>query len=129
MSEAAKLFDQNGGSANGGDKQTAVNSAAAVCSKVFRLFFFLFLDSLLMKNVAQTVMKLMLKSQMSGMVGGGGGGGGGLGSMLCESNTQEKVTVPTSPHTPKRRVIIAVNPDRSRPNWWGVAAPNHRDRN
>lgn len=82
-----------------------------------------------MKNVVQTVMKLMLKSQMSGMVGGGGGGGGGLGSMLCESNTQEKVTVPTSPHTPKRRVIIAVNPDRSRPNWWGVALPNHHDRN
>lgn len=42
MSEAAKLFDQNGGSANGGDKQTAVNSAAAVGSKLFRLFFCFF---------------------------------------------------------------------------------------
>ncbi|GAA5920332.1 hypothetical protein JCM1841_004538 [Sporobolomyces salmonicolor] len=55
MSEAAALFDQNGGSA-GGDKQTAVNSAAA------------------------TAMKLLMKSQMSGMIGGGNSGG--LGSML-----------------------------------------------
>ncbi|GAA6060922.1 hypothetical protein JCM10212_003956 [Sporobolomyces blumeae] len=55
MSEAAKLFDQNGGSSDG-DKQNAVNSAAA------------------------TVMKLLLKSQMSGTVGGGNSGG--LGQML-----------------------------------------------
>ncbi|GAA5871411.1 hypothetical protein JCM1840_004437 [Sporobolomyces johnsonii] len=55
MSEAAALFDQNGGS-SGGDKQSAVNSAAA------------------------TAMKLLMKSQMSGMVGGGNSGG--LGSML-----------------------------------------------
>ncbi|GAA5927889.1 prion domain-containing protein RNQ1 [Sporobolomyces koalae] len=60
MSEAAKLFDQNGGAASG-DKQTAVNSAAA------------------------TVMKLLLKSQMSGTVGGGNSGGlGGLMSMASK---------------------------------------------
>ncbi|GAA5839487.1 hypothetical protein JCM3766R1_003559 [Sporobolomyces carnicolor] len=60
MSEAAKLFDQNGG-ASGGDKQTAVNSAAA------------------------TIMKLLLKSQMSSTIGGGNSGGlGGLMSMASK---------------------------------------------
>jgi hypothetical protein len=46
MSEASKLFDQSGGAANGG-KQDVVNSAA------------------------QTIMKFVLKSQMSGMMGTG----------------------------------------------------------
>lgn len=59
MAEASKLFDQNGG-AGSGNKQDVVNSAGA------------------------TMMKLMLKSQLSGMMGTGGGaaGGGGFGSML-----------------------------------------------
>jgi len=59
MSEASKLFDQSGGAANGG-KQDVVNSAA------------------------QTIMKFVLKSQMSGMMGTGGGaaGGGGMGNLL-----------------------------------------------
>ncbi|KAM0753178.1 hypothetical protein T439DRAFT_323811 [Meredithblackwellia eburnea MCA 4105] len=50
MSEAAKLFDQSGGAASG-SKQDAVNSAG------------------------QTVMKLLLKNQVSGMLGGGNSGG------------------------------------------------------
>lgn len=60
MAEAAKLFDQNGG-AGEGNKQDVVNSAGA------------------------TMMKLLLKSQLSGMMGTGGGaagGGAGLGNML-----------------------------------------------
>lgn len=59
MSEASKLFDQSGGAASGG-KQDAINSAGA------------------------TIMKFMLKSQMSGMMGTGGGaaGGGGLGNLV-----------------------------------------------
>jgi len=57
MSQAAKLFDQSGGSANG-SKQDVVTSAG------------------------QTMMKLILKNQMSGMMGGGNSGGlGGLMSM------------------------------------------------
>jgi len=55
MSQAAKLFDQSGGSANG-SKQDVVTSAG------------------------QTMMKLMLKNQMSGMMGGGNSGG--LGSLM-----------------------------------------------
>ncbi|WRT64782.1 uncharacterized protein IL334_001716 [Kwoniella shivajii] len=50
MSEAAKLFDQSGGAAQG-NKQDAVTSAG------------------------QTIMKLLIKSQMSGMMGGGNSGG------------------------------------------------------
>ncbi|WVR04614.1 hypothetical protein IAU60_001625 [Kwoniella sp. DSM 27419] len=50
MSEAAKLFDQSGGAASG-NKQDAVTSAG------------------------QTIMKLLLKSQFSGMTGGGNSGG------------------------------------------------------
>ncbi|WWD21486.1 hypothetical protein CI109_105972 [Kwoniella shandongensis] len=50
MSEAAKLFDQSGGAASG-DKQDAVTSAG------------------------QTIMKMLLKSQMTGMMGGGNSGG------------------------------------------------------
>lgn len=56
MSEAAKLFSQNGGAASG-NQQDAVNSAAA------------------------TVMKLLLKSQMSSTMGGGNSGG--LGGLMC----------------------------------------------
>lgn len=48
MSEASKLFDQSGGSA-GGNKQDAVNSAGMM------------------------VMKMLLKSQLSGSAGTGGG--------------------------------------------------------
>ena len=51
MSEASKLFDQSGGAA-GGSKQDAVNSAG------------------------QMIMKMMLKSQMSGAMGTGGGASG-----------------------------------------------------
>ncbi|WVQ76084.1 hypothetical protein IAR50_005723 [Cryptococcus sp. DSM 104548] len=50
MSEAAKLFDQSGGNVSG-DKQDAVTSAS------------------------QTIMKLMLKNQVSGMIGGSNSGG------------------------------------------------------
>ncbi|KAK4695672.1 hypothetical protein P7C70_g8507, partial [Phenoliferia sp. Uapishka_3] len=57
MSEAASLFDQSGGAASG-NKQDAVTSAG------------------------QTMMKLLLKNQVSGMMGGGGGSSGGLSSML-----------------------------------------------
>ncbi|GAA5889870.1 hypothetical protein JCM8208_001152 [Rhodotorula glutinis] len=56
MSEATKLFAQNGGASNG-NKQDVVNSAA------------------------QTMMKLMLKNQVSGMTGGSQGGMGSLFSM------------------------------------------------
>jgi len=55
MSEGAKLFDQNGGAAQGG-KQDVINSAAG------------------------TIIKLMLKSKMTGMTGGGNSGG--LGSLM-----------------------------------------------
>ncbi|WWC86913.1 uncharacterized protein L201_001792 [Kwoniella dendrophila CBS 6074] len=55
MSEAAKLFDQSGG-ATQGNKQDAVTSAG------------------------QTIMKLLIKSQVSGMTGGGNSGG--LSSLL-----------------------------------------------
>ncbi|KAK8847394.1 hypothetical protein IAR55_005252 [Kwoniella newhampshirensis] len=50
MSEAAKLFDQSGGAASG-NKQDAVTSAG------------------------QTIMKMYLKSQVTGMMGGGNSGG------------------------------------------------------
>jgi len=50
MSEASSLFDQAGGG-TGGDKQTAVNSAA------------------------MTVMKLLVQSKFSGMMGGSNSGG------------------------------------------------------
>ncbi|ODN85276.1 hypothetical protein L198_07600 [Cryptococcus wingfieldii CBS 7118] len=50
MSEAAKLFDQSGGNVSG-DKQDAVTSAS------------------------QVIMKLMLKNQVSGMMGGSSSGG------------------------------------------------------
>ncbi|ODN82260.1 hypothetical protein L202_02543 [Cryptococcus amylolentus CBS 6039] len=50
MSEAAKLFDQSGGNVSG-DKQDAVTSAS------------------------QVIMKLMLKNQVSGMMGGSNSGG------------------------------------------------------
>ncbi|ORY31012.1 hypothetical protein BCR39DRAFT_587665 [Naematelia encephala] len=50
MSEAAQLFDQSGGAASG-NKQDAVSSAG------------------------QMIMKLMLKNQVSGMMGGGQSGG------------------------------------------------------
>ncbi|WVQ98042.1 hypothetical protein IAU59_005164 [Kwoniella sp. CBS 9459] len=60
MSEAAKLFDQSGG-ASSGNKQDAVTSAG------------------------QVIMKLMLKSQLSGMTGGGNSGGlSGLMSMASK---------------------------------------------
>lgn len=58
MSEAAKLFDQSGGAANGG-KQDVVNSAG------------------------QQIMKMLIKSKLSGGMGtGGGAAGGGMGSLL-----------------------------------------------
>ncbi|KAK9897352.1 hypothetical protein P389DRAFT_169113 [Cystobasidium minutum MCA 4210] len=62
MSEASKLFDQSGGAANG-NKQDVVNSAV------------------------QTIMKFVLKSQLSGAMGTGGvatsgGGSGGVGNLL-----------------------------------------------
>ncbi|KAL8277945.1 hypothetical protein RQP46_009577 [Phenoliferia psychrophenolica] len=56
MAEAAKLFDQSGGAASG-SKEDAVQSAGA------------------------TMMKLMLKNQVSGMMGGGGSSGG-LSSLM-----------------------------------------------
>ncbi|WVF69820.1 hypothetical protein IAT40_004599 [Kwoniella sp. CBS 6097] len=60
MSEAAKLFDQSGGAATG-NKQDAVTSAG------------------------QVIMKLLLKSQFSGMTGGGNSGGlSGLMSMASK---------------------------------------------
>jgi hypothetical protein len=55
MSEAAQMFDKSG---NGGDKQEAVNGAAA------------------------TMFKLMAQSKMSSLMGGSNSGGGGLSSML-----------------------------------------------
>nr|KIR49512.1 beta-flanking protein [Cryptococcus bacillisporus CA1280] len=58
MSEAAKLFDSSGGNVQG-NKQDAVTSAG------------------------QVIMKMMLKSQVSGMIGGSNSGGlSGLASML-----------------------------------------------
>lgn len=57
MQEAAKLFNQSGG-ASSGTQQDAVNSAG------------------------QTVMKLILKNQVSGMMGGGGSSG--ISSMLSQ---------------------------------------------
>ncbi|KIR56850.1 beta-flanking protein [Cryptococcus gattii Ru294] len=58
MSEAAKLFDSSGGNIQG-NKQDAVTSAG------------------------QVIMKMMLKSQVSGMIGGSNSGGlSGLASML-----------------------------------------------
>ncbi|WWD00571.1 hypothetical protein V866_007506 [Kwoniella sp. B9012] len=60
MSEAAKLFDQSGGAAQG-NKQDAVTSAG------------------------QTIMKLLIKSQFSGTTGGGNSGGlSGLMSMASK---------------------------------------------
>lgn len=50
MAEASKLFDKSGGSASG-NKQDAVNGAA------------------------MTVMKLLVQSKVSGMIGGGNSGG------------------------------------------------------
>ncbi|GAA5868099.1 hypothetical protein JCM8547_003343 [Rhodosporidiobolus lusitaniae] len=58
MSQAAKLFDQNGGAADGGNKQDVVNMAAKM------------------------MMKLLLKNQASGMIGGGTGSGGGMGQLM-----------------------------------------------
>lgn len=61
MSQAANMFDQKqaNGEVTGGDKQSAVNKAG------------------------EMAMKLMVKHQVSGMIGGGGGGGlGSLASML-----------------------------------------------
>jgi branched-subunit amino acid transport protein AzlD len=59
MAEASKLFDRSGG-ASSGNKQDAVNGAA------------------------MTVMKLMVQSKMSGMVGGKDSGGlSGLMGMVC----------------------------------------------
>ncbi|KAL7418977.1 hypothetical protein Q5752_006661 [Cryptotrichosporon argae] len=55
MSEAAKLFDQSGGAASG-SKQDAVNSAG------------------------ETIMKMLIKSKVSGMMGGSDSGG--LGSLM-----------------------------------------------
>lgn len=64
MAEAAKLFDQNGGAADG-NKQDVVNGAS------------------------QAMMKLLLKSQVSGLMGAGSGGasassssGGGMSQLL-----------------------------------------------
>ena len=54
MSEASKLFDQSGG-ASGGNKQDVVNSAG------------------------QMMMKMMLKSELSGAMGTGGGASGLMG--------------------------------------------------
>ncbi|GFZ47709.1 hypothetical protein JCM24511_05456 [Saitozyma sp. JCM 24511] len=59
MSEAAKLFDQSGGAASG-SKQDAVSGAGA------------------------TIMKLMMKSQVSGMMGGSNSGG--LSSLMGLAN-------------------------------------------
>jgi hypothetical protein len=57
MSEASNLFEQSGG-ASSGSKQDAVNGAA------------------------MTVMKMMVQSKLTGMMGGGDSGGlGGLGGM------------------------------------------------
>lgn len=54
MAEASKLFDQSGGAVSG-NKQDAVNGAA------------------------MTVMKLLVQSKFSGIIGGGNSGGlGGL---------------------------------------------------
>nr|ODN93811.1 hypothetical protein L204_04997 [Cryptococcus depauperatus CBS 7855] len=50
MSEAAKLFDQSGGNVQG-NKQDAVTSAG------------------------QVVMKMLIKNQVSGMIGGSNSGG------------------------------------------------------
>jgi hypothetical protein len=61
MAEATKLFDKTGGQASGG-KQEAANGAA------------------------MTVMKLLVQSKLSGMVGGGSSGGlSGLMSMVNNS--------------------------------------------
>ncbi|GAA5986437.1 hypothetical protein JCM11641_001000 [Rhodosporidiobolus odoratus] len=57
MSEASKLFDQNGGASDGG-KQDVVNMAAKM------------------------MMKLMIKNQVSGMMGGGGSSAGGMGQLF-----------------------------------------------
>ena len=58
MSEATKLFESSGGAASG-NKQDVVNSAA------------------------MTVMKLLVQSKFSGMIGGGDSGGlGGIMSMV-----------------------------------------------
>ncbi|ORY91679.1 hypothetical protein BCR35DRAFT_349463 [Leucosporidium creatinivorum] len=59
MAEAAKLFDQQGG-ASGGNKQDVVNGAG------------------------QAMMKLLLKNQVSGLMGGGSAGGssGGMSQLL-----------------------------------------------
>lgn len=60
MAQAAKLFDQNGGSADG-DKQSAVNGAG------------------------QAMLKLLLKNQASAFIGGGSSsaaGGGGMSQLL-----------------------------------------------
>ncbi|EIW87043.1 beta-flanking protein [Coniophora puteana RWD-64-598 SS2] len=58
MQEASQLFDSSGG-ASSGNKQDAVNGAA------------------------MTVMKLLVQSKMSSMIGGGNSGGlGGMGSMM-----------------------------------------------
>ena len=63
MAEASKLFDRSGG-ASSGNKQDAVNGAA------------------------MTVMKLMVQSKMSGMVGGKDSGGlSGLMGMVCLSTS------------------------------------------
>lgn len=51
MAQAAKLFDQNGGTADGSSKQDVVNKAAAYA------------------------FKLMLKNQMGSAIGGGSSGG------------------------------------------------------
>ncbi|OWZ76204.1 beta-flanking protein [Cryptococcus neoformans Bt85] len=60
MSEAAKLFDSSGGNVQG-NKQDAITSAG------------------------QVIMKLMLKSQVSGMIGGSNSGGlSGLASMASK---------------------------------------------
>lgn len=72
MSEASKLFDQSGGAASG-NKQDAVNSAGTM------------------------VMKMLLKSQLSGAAGTGGGAAGGGGvSQLLGMASKYVFTHPTS---------------------------------
>lgn len=72
MSEASKLFESSGGAASG-NKQDAVNGAA------------------------MTVMKLLVQSKFSGIIGGGNSGGlGGMSSMLGLVRTE-------LPCTPQRR--------------------------
>lgn len=92
MSEAAKLFNQSGGAANGG-KQDVVNGAAQVRVEFFEVDpeaggLTRSASSCLGLRYTQMMMKLLIQSKMSGMFGTGGGAagtGGGMGGLMCES--------------------------------------------